>query len=68
MDLNLIDTACPCNSDEPDLLVVHGPTWAVPYAWDAEAESILNACVREHWKTKRKGSVLHVMPTYLAEA
>lgn len=66
---NLLDSGANDNSAEYDLMVLHGPTWAVPYAWDdEEAEGIRDQCEREkdRWRFRPRGSVLHVMPAYLA--
>jgi len=62
----LLDTVQPCNTNEPDLMVVHGPTWAVPYPWDDEARDLLDTLRREKWRERRTGSLLHVMPEMLA--
>jgi len=64
----IIDMVRPCNTHtEPDLMVVHGPTWAVPYEWDDEARDLKGILEREgNWKERRRGSVLHMLPSVLA--
>jgi hypothetical protein len=63
---NILDTSPHCNTDEFDLMVLHGPTWAVPYKWDEDAESIVDQCVKENWRKRPRGRILHVVPEYLA--
>ncbi len=64
----ILDMARPCNtSAEPDVMVVHGPTWAVTYTWDEDARDLKDVIEREgNWKERRRGSVLHMIPPVLA--
>ncbi len=63
----ILDMARPCNTHtEPDLMVVHGPTWAVTYAWDDEARDLKGILEREgNWRERRHGSHLHMVPSVL---
>jgi len=66
MSTILLDTCRERNTSEPDLMVVHGPTWAVPYPWDDYAEDLRDTLLRERWVERRKGNLLHIMPGELA--
>ncbi len=63
----ILDMARPCNTDaEPDMMVVHGPTWAVTYNWDDESRDLKGILEREgNWRERWIGSSLHMVPSVL---
>ena len=68
----LLDQTCECNTaihnDEPDALMVHGPSWVEAYPWDDAAKAHREELLKYGWRDRRKGPLLHLVPSILSEA